>query len=111
MPSIEVHRVSGPGFLERVYEEALCLELAKRNIPFEGQAAFDIDYKGDKIGRGRMDILVAKCLIVDTKAVDAFPPIHRAQAVSYLKPTGLKLALLINFNVPIVKQGIKRVLL
>jgi len=109
--AIEVHRVLGPGFLESVYEEALCLELKARNIPFERQAGFSVDYKGNKVGEGRMDILVAECLILELKAVEVFAPIHTAQAMSYLKATGLRLALLINFNVPVLKQGIKRVVL
>ena len=109
--AIEVHRVLGPGFLESVYEEALCLELAARGIPFVRQAAFAVDYKGTKVGKAQVDTLVAECLVVELKAADALAPIHTAQALSYLKATGYRLALLINFNVPMLKDGIKRVVL
>jgi GxxExxY protein len=109
--AIEVHRVLGPGFLESVYEEALCLELSERNIPFKRQVHFGVDYKGKKIGESRIDILVADYLVVELKAVESFSAIHTAQAISYLKATGHRLALLINFNVPVLKGGIKRIVL
>jgi len=109
--AIEVHRILGPGFLESVYEEALCAEFSERKIPFVRQYAFAIDYKGRKIGEGKVDILVDDCLVVELKAVDELAPIHVAQALSYLKATDLRLALLINFNGPVLKEGIKRVVL
>jgi GxxExxY protein len=109
--AIEVHRILGPGFLESVYEEALCVELKLRGIPFERQLAVGVQYKGEKVGDGRIDILVNDELIVELKTVDILAPIHVAQTLSYLKATGHSLALLINFNVSVLKDGIKRVIL
>jgi len=109
--AIEVHRLLGPGFLELVYEEALCVELGLRRIPFIRQAALGVDYKGHAVGEGRLDLLVGDALVVELKAVDALAPIHSAQLLSYLKATGYQLGLLINFNVPILRNGIKRVVL
>ena len=109
--AIEVHRHLGPGYLESVYEEALAAELTLRGIPFARQVVFALDYKGQKVGEGRMDFLVDGGLIVELKAVEALAPIHIAQAISYLKATKHRLALLINFNVPVLKDGIKRVAL
>jgi GxxExxY protein len=109
--AIEVHRHLGPGFLESVYEEAVSVELGLRNIPFARQSVFGVDYKGHAVGMGRLDLLVAECLPVELKAVEAFAPIHTAQAISYLKVTKHRLALLINFNVSVLKDGIKRVVL
>jgi GxxExxY protein len=109
--AIEVHRNLAPGFLESVYEEALCIELDLREIPFERQVNHGIDYKGHGVGDGRLDIVVGKRLVVELKAVESLAPIHTAQVISYLKATGCQLALLINFNVSVLKEGIKRVIL
>ena len=109
--AIEVHRELGPGFLESVYEEALCQELTARQLPHTRQAVMTINYKGNPVGEGRLDILVDKRLIVELKSVETLAPIHKAQVISYLKTTGLFLGLLINFNVPILKDGIQRVVL
>ena len=109
--AIEVHKILGPGYLESVYEEALAVELSLRDITFSRQLTFALDYKGHKIGEGRMDFLMDGCLVVELKAVEALAPIHTAQAISYLKATKHRLALLINFNVPVLKDGIKRVAL
>ena len=106
--AMEVHSTLGPGYLEAVYEEALCVELEERSIPFKRQAAFAINYKGRTVGEGRLDVLVGGKLIVELKAVDAILPIHEAQVLSYLKATGHPLALVINFNVRVLKDGIKR---
>ncbi len=109
--AMEVHRTLGPGFLESVYEEALCVELKRREISFEKQAEISIQYKGHAVGKGRLDLLVDKKLVVELKTVESFAPIHQAQVISYLKATGLELGLLINFKVPLLKNGIKRVIL
>jgi GxxExxY protein len=108
--AIEVHRVLGPGFLENVYDEALAVELKSSGIPFERQKSMSVDYKGHAVGEGRMDLLVDGCLVVELKAVDSLAPIHTAQVISYLKATRLSLGLLINFNVPLLKDGIKRII-
>jgi len=109
--AIEVHHVLGPGYLESVYEEALVIELQLRGIAFERQKPVSVEYKGRAVGEGRLDLLIAGKLIVELKAVDALAPIHTPQVITYLKTTNLPLGLLINFNVPLLKHGIKRVIL
>ncbi len=89
--AIEVHSVLGPGLLESVYEEALCVEMQIRHIPFAQQVAVPMIYKGVEIGQGRLDILVADALIVELKTVEALAPIHMAQVLSYLRATGHQL--------------------
>src|SRR5215831_1501925 len=103
--AIEVHRHLGPGFLESVYEEALCVELADRRVPYERQKEVCVFYKDREIGKHRIDLLVGKLLVVELKTVDALAEIHEAQVISYLKALRLPLGLLINFNVPILKSG------
>jgi GxxExxY protein len=107
--AIEVHRHLGPGFLEGVYEEALCIELAERRVSFERQKEISVLYKGRPIGKHRIDLLVEELLIVELKAIEALAEIHKAQVISCLKATCLPLGLLINFNVSILKNGIQRV--
>ncbi len=109
--AVEVHRHLGPGYAESVYESALAVELGLRGIPFERQAGFRVDYKGHLVGEGRMDLLIERALIVELKAVDRFTEVHVSQALAYLKATGLPLALLINFNVPVLMRGVKRIVL
>lgn len=108
--ALEVHRLIGPGYLESVYEEALCVEFGLRGIAFERQVETGIAYKNVRVGRGRVDFVVAKRLIVELKSVEALVPVHTAQVISYLKATGLTLALLINFNVPLLKDGVRRII-
>jgi GxxExxY protein len=107
--AIEVHRILGPGFLESIYEEALCVELKLRSIAFQQQVPVPVIYKGVAIGQGRLDLLVNGKLIIEIKAVESLAPIHTAQAISYLKATGHQLALLINFNSMTLKDGVKRI--
>lgn len=107
--AIEVHQALGPGYLEGVYEEALAVELRLRGIPFQRQAPFALQYKGQPVGQGRLDFLVDGVLIVELKAVEMVALTHYSQVVAYLKTTNLELALLINFNVPMLKAGIKRI--
>lgn len=109
--AIEVHRCLGPGLLEEAYEKALCIELEMRGIPFTRQVEVSIAYKGREVSKGFLDVLVDGRLILELKAVESLAPIHVAQALSYLRITRHKLALLINFNVVMLKQGIKRVVL
>jgi GxxExxY protein len=89
----------------------LAVELALRDIPFERQKPIPVSYKGHDIGEGRVDLLVAKELLVELKAVEALAPIHKAQVISYLKAMGIHLRLLINFNVPVLRVGAQRVVL
>ncbi|MBI4582482.1 MAG: GxxExxY protein [Planctomycetes bacterium] len=109
--AIEVHRYLGPGYLESVYEEALAVELHHSGIPYERQKSITLIYKNHEIGKFFLDFLVAKCLILELKAVEEFADIHKAQIISYLKSTNLQLGLLINFNVPVLKDGIQRIVL
>lgn len=106
--AIEVHRVLGPGFLEKVYQEALEVEFRLRGISFKPQKPVAVKYKGYPVGENILDFLVGDVLVVELKAVESLTSIHSAQVISYLKITGCQLGLLINFNVPILKQGIKR---
>ena len=109
--AIEVHRILGAGFLESVYESALAVEMRSRNISFEKQKIIPVTYKGHSVGENRLDFLVENTLVVELKAVSQLTPLHEAQTFSYLKATNLNLALLINFNVPLLKNGIRRIIL
>ncbi len=109
--AIEVHRQLGPGHLEGVYEAALCIEFDLQKIPFSRQSRVGITYKGIPVGKGKVDLVVGERLIIELKSVDRLAPIHSAQLISYLRMTHRMLGLLINFNVPVLKEGIKRVIL
>ena len=110
--AIEVHRLLGPGLLESIYQRALCHELLLRGVPFQCQQPVAVNYKGVDLGDDlRLDIVVADQVIVELKAVDKLQPIHEAQVITYLKLTGLHIGLLINFNVRLLKEGIKRLIL
>jgi GxxExxY protein len=108
--AIEVHRHLGPGYLESVYQAALEVELKLQGIPFEPQKPVGVSYKGHPVGDGRLDFLVSDMLVVELKAVDELADVHKAQVISYLKATRLHLGLLINFNVTVLKNGVKRVI-
>ncbi len=107
--SIDVHRALGPGLLESTYEECLCYELGQRNIQFVRQYNLPIKYKNVHIDCGyRIDLLIENKVVVELKAVERLLPIYDAQLLSYLKSGGWKVGLLINFNVAVLKQGIRR---
>jgi GxxExxY protein len=108
--AIEVHKKLGPGFLESVYEEALCLELTARDIPFERQRSLQIFYNGQAVGEHRLDLFVAGCLVVELKAVRQFEDVHLAIMLSYLKATNCEVGLLLNFGTPTlaVKRVVRR---
>ena len=108
--AIEVHRVLGPGLPEMVYERALAHELTLHNILFERQALLPVVYKGVEVGEGRMDLLIDNRLVVELKSCDGLNDVHRAQVRTYLLLTGHRLGLLINFNVPVLRDGIRRVI-
>ncbi len=109
--AIEVHRELGPGLLESIYENALCYEFDENNIEYARQFSVPVIYKGHALGEYRLDVLVENEVIVELKAVDRIEPVFEAQLLSYLRVTGKKPGLLINFNVPVLKKGIKRVIL
>jgi GxxExxY protein len=107
--AIEVHRQLGPGPLESAYEECLCHELTIRKLNFERQKPIPLVYKDAKLDCGyRLDVLVEGKIVVELKSIDGLGPIHEAIILTYLKLSGHKLGLLINFNVPLLKDGIKR---
>ena len=107
---IEVHRQIGPGLLEDVYVECLAAELADSGLAVEREVAVPIRYRGKEVAKPlRLDLLVENCLIVEAKSVDALLPVHAAQVLTYLRMTGLKLGLLLNFNVDVMRQGVKRI--
>jgi GxxExxY protein len=107
---IEIHRALGPGLLESAYEECLAYELSQMRLRFARQKPLPVDYKAVRLDCGyRLDLVIEDSLIVELKAVNELAPIHEAQLLTYLKLSRLPLGLLINFNVPALKQGIKRV--
>ena len=110
--AIEVHRVLGPGLLESIYEDCLCHELTLQGISFERQKPVDVNYKGMEIESGyKMDLIVDGKVVVELKAVQEIHPLFEAQLLTYMKLTGCKVGLLINFNVPVLKDGVKRMVL
>ncbi len=109
--AIEVHRALGPGLLESAYEECLCRELALRDVLFERQKPLPVVYKGLMLDCGyRLDLVVDDRVVVELKAVDQLEPIREAQLLTYLRLGGWRAGLLLNFNVPMLKRGIKRLL-
>ena len=107
--AIDVHRVLGPGFKERIYVQAVCLELHSSGLRFEREKEVAVPYKGWQIPGHRVDLIVEGVVLVELKAVPKIRRLHARQIVSYLKATNLRLGLLINFNVQILKNGIRRV--
>jgi GxxExxY protein len=107
--AIEVHRALGPGLLESVYHACLAHELSLRQLTYEQEKALPIEYKGIRVDGGyRIDFIVENKVVVELKAIDILLPVHEAQLLTYLKLTGCKVGLLINFNVPVLTQGILR---
>lgn len=109
--AIEVHRTLGPGLLESIYEKALCYELESKGILFKSQVLVPVIYKNSCMGELRLDLVVEDRVIVELKSVERNDPVFKAQLMSYMKLTDKKLGLLINFNVPLLKDGITRVIL
>ena len=110
--AIEVHRALGPGLLESAYQECLCYELKANGIAFGRQVALPVIYKSVKLDCGyRMDLVVDDRLVVELKTVEKILPIHEAQLLTYLKLSGIRTGLLLNFNTAVLKNGIKRMVL
>lgn len=107
--AIEVHKVLGPGLLESIYEKALCYEFELRGIDYERQVSIDVIYKGKNLGGQIVDILVEKKVIIEIKSLKALPAVATSQTLSYLKATGLRRALLINFGEKTLVDGLKRI--
>jgi len=109
--AFKVHQALGPGLLESVYEACLCVELNNRGIAYEAQSPVDIIYEGKRVDAGlRVDLLVERSIILELKAVDKLLPIHQSQLLTCLKLADLRLGLLINFNVAMFKQDVKRII-
>jgi len=106
--AIEVHRTLGPGFLEATYEEALCIEFTDAGMKFQRQMPFPIMYKGRNLGQYRLDLLVDEQVIVEIKSVERFDSVFEAQVLTYLRVTGKRIGLLINFNSRLLRDGVKR---
>ena len=109
--AIAVHRALGPGFLELIYRKAMCVELAAQRLSFVSERSINVMYRGVAITGQRLDLLVESCLIVELKCVERFDDIHRLQVISYLRTTGLRAALLVNFKVPVLRRGLMRIVL
>jgi GxxExxY protein len=110
--AIEAHRQLGPGLLESAYEKCLCRELELRGLSFERQKAIPLEYKGVRLEQGyRMDIVVANRIVLELKCVNAIAPVHEAQMLTYLRLAGLSIGLILNFYVPVMKAGIRRLVL
>lgn len=107
--AIAVHRALGPGFIEMIYRKAMCIELKARNLAFEEERSVYVTYRGVPISGQRVDLIVQGLIVVELKAVTHFDYVHKAQLISYLKTTGLRGGLLINFRVPVLRDGIRRV--
>ena len=107
--AIEVHREIGPGLLESAYEECLCRELVDRGLHFERQRELPVVYKGQPVASAyRVDMIVEGKVIVELKSVETILKVHEAQLLTYLRMTGISIGLLINFNVPVLRDGIRR---
>ncbi len=110
--AFRVHKTLGAGLLESAYQECMQKELSKRNIAYKAEFEMPIFYDGERLNTPyRVDFLVDDCVIVELKSVERILPVHEAQALTYLKLSSLRMALLINFNVPLIKDGIRRLVL
>jgi GxxExxY protein len=110
--AIEVHRALGPGLLESAYVKCLCHELTLRGIPFVRELPLPLEYKGIRLDCGyRIDLLVADAVVVEVKTVEKLIPVHEAQLLTYLRLGGWRVGLLMNFNSPVLKQGVRRLVL
>ena len=108
--AIEVHRELGPGLLETPYEEAMCSELCRRDLSFARQVGVPLFYKGTVISEHRPDLVVERRIVVEIKSIARFEPVHTAQVLTYLRVMELRIGLLLNFNVAVMKHGIRRVI-
>lgn len=109
--AITVHRMLGPGFKERIYERAFCLELEEQGLRYECEKRILVPYKRWRIEGHALDLIVGGVVVIELKAIPRLAEVHRLQVLSYLKATGLRLGYVMNFNAEVMKQGIKRVAL
>ena len=109
--AIEVHRELGPGLLESVYENALCMELVAAGLDFKRQVGVPLYYKGELLSEHRPDLIVGDRVVVEVKSIDRFNPVHTAQVLTYLRLCRIRVGLLLNFNSAFMRDGIRRVML
>lgn len=110
--AMEVHRALGPGLLESAYEECLCFELTSHGIPFNRQVPLPVIYKAVRLDCAyRMDLVVQDMLVVELKTIERILPVHEAQLLTYLRLSGITTGLILNFHMPVLKDGIKRLVL
>jgi len=105
---IHVHTALGPGLLEHIYSRAIALELTAAGIHFEREKTYPVTYRGELLCQQRLDFVVANTLVLEIKSIEAIAAVHRAQLLSYLRISKLRVGLLMNFNVPVLKNGIVR---
>ncbi len=108
---IQVHRELGPGLLEDIYSTAVAIELEAGGIGFERESPLSVFYKGHRVGRHRLDFVVENSVLLELKSVETLAPVHHAQVMSYLRASKLRVGLLMNFNVPVLPQGLRRIVL
>jgi len=108
---IEVHRVLGPGYVEAIYAQAMEIELQSQGLGFERERAITVDYKGHRIAGQRVDFIVEGRVIIEIKSVARLEPVFEARLISYLRTTGLRAGLLMNFNAMLLKDGLRRIVL
>jgi GxxExxY protein len=108
---ITVHQVLGPGLLESTCFRAVCIELHAAGIPFEAEKHVPVTYRGQLLCHHRLDLVVANAIVVEIKSVERLAPVHHAQLLNYLRVSGLRVGLLINFNLPTLREGVKRIVL
>jgi GxxExxY protein len=108
---INIHRVLGPGFVEGIYDDAMVIELELAGLQFQSQVPVTVTYRGRPLRQQRIDLIVEHTVIVELKAVERLDRVHHAQLMSYLKATGIKVGLLMNFNASYLKAGLKRIVL
>jgi GxxExxY protein len=108
---LRVHSELGPGLLERIYVRAICLELPAAGLPFEHRKRVPVFYRGRLLCEQVLDVVVDGRLVLEVKSVEQLAPVHQAQILSYLRASGIRVGLLMNFNVPVLKQGLRRIVL
>jgi GxxExxY protein len=108
---IDVHRALGPGLLESIYSRAVCIELTRSGIAYEREKVIPVTYRDELLCSQRLDIVVANQIVLEIKSVERLHPVHRAQALTYLRVSRLPIALLMNFNVAVLPEGLKRIVL
>jgi GxxExxY protein len=108
---VRVHCALGPGLLESIVAEAVCIELNASGLMFEREKRIPITYRGKFLSHHRLDLVVAGQIVLELKSVERLNPVHHAQVLGYLRATGLRVGLLVNFNVPVLQNGLKRIVL